>query len=164
MPLPQGARIVEKLNLQPLMDRLGIRGVRAHEYHPDVIPVAVIDGSITATTLQTLDVPFTAGETAAPAANTRLALGPALPAGQWNVFVWLAWTQDTNRFRLRRRNAGDTADIWSQMISGSAVGEVDTTLGLRVLVAANEFFVVENTIAGVAGSIYQASLWFQGPF
>jgi hypothetical protein len=162
-----GSRILTKFSLQPLAVRLGVEGIVRAVLDPVVHPVAIVDGSIQAFGLQLLDVPFTAGELAAPAANTRLANTGALTAGQYNITALISWTQDSNRVRIRRRNAADGADIWSQQLVGAAgagMGICLFDLTLRLVFAANEFLVIENVAAGVAGSLYQASIWVQGPF
>jgi hypothetical protein len=136
-----------------------------------IVPVALVDPpSLTAiVTPMAQDVPVTAGELTAPAANTRLADTGALGAGQYNVVVW-AVAADQANIRLRRRNAGDTADIWSQLIAAvngvGANGWVENLIpaAFRVVLAANERLVVENSIAGTAGRVFQASIWTQGPF
>jgi hypothetical protein len=157
-----GSAILTKLNLQALAQRLGVEGIVRAILSPVVVPVALVDGSIQATTGQALDTPFTAGETTAPLINTRLANTGALTNGQYNMTVMVAATEN-NRFRLRRRNAADSADIWAQeFINGSNLPPV--IFVLRVVLAVNEFLVVENAAAGAAGQIYQASIWVQGPF
>lgn len=164
----QGDPTVTLLNTQPLLSRLGVKGIARLRFVPDVVPVAVVDGSIQAVGLQALDVPFTAGELTAPAINTRLATTPALPAGQYNL-TFIVFANESVSFRLRRRNAGDTADIWAQRIScgsgqPSNPNVAPTIYTIRVVVATNEFFVLENVTAGSAGITYQASIWVQGPF
>jgi hypothetical protein len=164
MPI-MGSSILTKLNLQPVLARLGVEGIATHTWDPVVHPVALVDGSVQAVTLQALDVPFTAGELVNPAANTRLASTGALVAGQFNLTIIIA-AGESNRFRLRRRNAADAADIWSQLLTnagGSATSPGSTLIiPLRVIVSAGELIVVENVGAGAA--TYQASIWAQGPF
>lgn len=161
-----GSDLVETLNLQGLLDRLGVRGIARFRLLSDILPVAVVDGSIQAIGLQTLDVPFTAGELSAPAAATRLANTGALVAGQYNMTIIIMGGDNATAFRIRRRNAGDTADVWSQRVAGTAVstGSVLISLAVRVRLLASEFIVVENAAAGTAAVIYQASIWVQGPF
>lgn len=156
-----GSRILQKLNLQTLASRLGVQGIITAVLDPVVRPVAIVDGSVQASTLQTLDVPFTAGETTAPAANTRLMTGPPLALGQWNVTLLLSAGENCT-WRVRRRNAADSADVWEQRIDSRGSGF--TPIALRALVAAGEFFVVENVNVGGAGNVYDVNGWFQGPF
>jgi hypothetical protein len=164
----EGDPRVQKLNLQPLLERLGVRGITVHDYSPHVVPVALVDGAISAAPLQALDVPFTAGEVTAPAANTRLANTGPLVAGQYNLTFMLS-AGENNTYRLRRRNAGDTADVWAQRFIGGQAGGGNTLLGplmvaLRVALLVNEFIVLENVGGGAVGVVYQASIWVQGPF
>jgi hypothetical protein len=133
-----------------------------------IVPVAIVDPpSIIATTVNMLiDVPFTAGETTAPVANTRLAnTGAIAVAGAYNLWWTYACDDATTRtIRLRRRNAADTGDIWSQrFVYGAQVPEIIFPFQMRVNVAAGEFFVVENVTAVAAGNVTQASIWLQGP-
>jgi hypothetical protein len=115
-----------------------------------------------ATSTVPIDVPFTAGEVTAPAANTRLANTGALVAGQYNLTIAF-FAGEGNSLRIRRRNAADGADIWSQrIVIGNAMWI--SPFQLRVVLAASEFVVIENVSAGTAGTIYQASIWVQGPF
>lgn len=164
----EGDPTVTLLNTQPLLSRLGVKGIAKLRLVPQVVPVAIVDGSIQAVGLQTLDVPFTAGETTAPGAGTRLATGPPLAAGQYNL-TFMIFANESASYRLRRRNAADSADIWAQRVSAGSAIASNPNIGLpiyamRVVAAANEFFVLENVGAGGAGIVYQASLWFQGPF
>lgn len=159
----QGDPRVTILNLQPLLNRLGVKGIAVHRWDPVIHPVALVDGSVQAVTGQLLDVPFTAGETTAPAANTRLANTGALVAGQYNITWMLEAGVDTAAFRLRRRNAGDTADIWAVRVTNPGFGFVGPQ-SMRVNLAVNEFIVIENVAAGSVGIVYQAIIWVQGPF
>ncbi len=161
-------RIVTGLNLQTLLDRLGVKGPVQHTYDDTVFPVALIDAgqvTLTATTApQPLGTPATAGELVAPLANTRLADTGPLAGGAWNITIALN-ANDPNNFRLRRRNAADAADIWSQRLSiSTAAGITFIFLSFRITLVSNERLVLENISAAVAGTIYQASIWTQGPF
>jgi hypothetical protein len=62
-----------------------------------------------------------------------------------------------NNWRLRRRNAGDTADVWSFRLA--LTGSTMTVLSLRLNLALNEFVVIENVTAGGVGVTYQASIF-----
>jgi hypothetical protein len=166
-----GSRILTVLNLQNLATRIGVKGIVTAVLDPVVRPVAIVDGSVQAISGQTLDIPSTAGETTAPGANTRLATTPPLPAGQFNLTFAVSSGTDGRDFRLRRRNAADSADIWAirwvnAQTGSTPVGKTDEMHfnTMRVLVAASEFFVIENVGAGSAGVVYQASIWVQGPF
>ena len=75
------------------------------------------------------------------------------------MVFWIS-ADESNTFRLRRRNAADTADIWGMRISSS--GGARTTFlnfALRLNLAVNEFVVIENAGAGNAGVAYQASIF-----
>jgi hypothetical protein len=76
------------------------------------------------------------------------------------VFFAIVAVVDANEqnARLKRRNAADGADIWSQRIQGGL------PLFLRFNLLVNERIVVETVLAGSAGYIYQASIFVQGPF
>ena len=129
-----------------------------------VIPVALIDSEITlnaSSSTPLVNVPATAGEVAVPAINTRLATTGALPAGPYTIVFWIA-ANEQNSYRIRRRNAADTADIWSfRAFTGGAAAFIDGFLNfaLRLNLAVNEFVVVENVNVGNAWSVYQASLF-----
>jgi hypothetical protein len=150
-----------------LLSRLGISRFGKWFLSDTVLPVALVDAS--AVTLNSLSVsqllgaPSTAGELVAPAINTRLADTGQLAAGNWNLRILLS-SDEGNGFKLRRRNAADAADIWSHRLflnqPGAAAAGTVLDLTLRVSVAANERFVIENSsIAGTGAHIYQASIW-----
>jgi hypothetical protein len=77
-----------------------------------------------------------------------------LPAGDYNVTVVIS-SPDSNSYRLRRRNAADTADIWSHRLTINAFGAFEFTSRLNI--STNERLVVENLVLGVG--TYQASIW-----
>jgi hypothetical protein len=159
-----GSRILTILNLQNLATRLGVKGIVTAALDPVVHPVAIVDGSITAFTQQPLDVPFTAGELTAPIANTRLASTGPLVAGQYNL-TFMESAAETHTIRVRRRNAADAADIWSQRFTIFTPGGIQSQIFTgRLILAAGELVVVENVNAGGGGIVYQASIWVQGPF
>jgi hypothetical protein len=163
-----GSPLVTSFNLQGLLDRLGVRGLYRFFLRDTIQPVAVVDGSIQALGLQALDIPFTAGELTNPAVNTRLATTGPLAAGQYNLTIHASWSTDANAIRIRRRNAGDTSDIWSMRYAarqdGVGVGTLFFNFTLRVILAATERVVVEIPIGSTVTAIYQASIWVQGPF
>ena len=153
------------LNFQGLLNRLGVRGVTTLDFLPHILPVAIVDGQVSAvaTSSPPLDTPFTAGELTSPVANTRLADTGALVAGQYNITLALM-SGDINNIRLRRRNAADNADIWSQRLAVAQTPGAFLTLQLRLILAAGERVVVEIVSPAVLNSVYQASIWVQGPF
>jgi hypothetical protein len=129
-----------------------------------VTPVSLVDSDITlnaAASTPLVNVPASAGELVAPAANTRLATTGPLPAGPYTMVFWFGCTEGaTTTFRIRRRNAGDTADIWSHRFAGSGAAPPFYSVALRLLLALNEFVTVENPSAGGVGSIYQGTIFF----
>jgi hypothetical protein len=144
--------------LQALITELGIYQAPALFYLSEIVtPVSIVDSQISIDSVQvpvTLLLPATAGELAAPAANTRLADTGQLPAGDYNVTV-LIGSADGNSYRLRRRNAADAADIWSHRFP--ILGTTSFEFTSRFKLAANERLVVENVLVGVG--TYQASIW-----
>lgn len=127
-----------------------------------VVPVAIVDAtsvSFTATAVSPLlGTPASAGESAAPVINTRLADTLALAAGTWNFFAMLSAQEATrSMWRIRRRNAADAADVWSQMWTLGPYSSV--ALQLRATIGAGERLVVENMIAGTAGATWQAAIF-----
>lgn len=145
-----------------MLRRLGIPQFGKWLLDDTVVPVALVDTSIVlpATSLSPLyGVPSTAGELVAPAANTRLADTGQLAAGNWTVMA-MVMVPEANTFRLRRRNAADAADIWSQRFGATAGAGAPTFVFVaRFSVAQNERFVVENVGAGGGGVVYQANLF-----
>lgn len=137
---------------------MGIQRLGGFVLGDKVVPVSIVDSGInlSAITVAPLfGVPASAGEVVAPAANTRLADTGQLAAGNWTIFVIIG-TTDQARFRLRRRNAADAADIWASMIVSPAGGG-SLQVGGRFSVAQNERFVLENTLLGVG--TYQAVIF-----
>jgi hypothetical protein len=126
-----------------------------------VTPVSLVDSDITinaSTSTPLVNVPASGGELIAPAANTRLATTGALAAGPYSMTFWNL-ANEGNNFRIRRRNAADTGDIWTfRFPIGSALSG-PVVLALRLVLALNEFVVVENVAAGGAGVAYQASIF-----
>lgn len=146
-----------------LLRRLGIPQFGAWLLGDVVTPVALVDSSITlqaAAVTPLLGTPSTAGESVAPAANTRLADTGALAAGSWN-FVILGGSAETvtslPAFRVRRRNAADAADVWAHRVQ--VPGGSTFVLQLRLSINTAERVVVENVAAGTAGVTYQASIF-----
>lgn len=126
-----------------------------------VQPVSIVDVDVPITAIASpplLNTPFTAGETTAPAANTRLAdTGATLPAGNYQAFI-MASADEGAFMRLRRRNAADNADIWIQRfcLTNTALPLV---LHLFVTMQVNERLVLENASGANAGKVYNATIW-----
>jgi hypothetical protein len=139
-----------------------------------IVPVAIVDPpTISATTVSmVLGTPASAGELTAPALNTRLADTLALAGGNWDVFILVAiLVGSTGTVRIRRRNSGDSGDIWAQRVGisdgtgGNAEGVALLQLGpLRMTFLANERLVVEVTSGGGAGTVWHSNIWFNGPY
>ena len=146
-----------------ILTRLGITGAIRWTLSDSVIPVALVDSEVTlaaqvATPL--VGVPASAGEVAAPLANTRLADTGPLPAGAYSMTFWIGDNETAASlpsFRLRRRNAADNADIWAFRFA--LTGSVYTVAALRLLLAINERVVIENVGAANVGTTYQASIF-----
>lgn len=145
-----------------ILTRLGITGLARWFLSDTVVPVALVDSSITlAATSSTplIGVPATAGPQVLPAANFRLATTGPLPAGPYSMTFWIS-SSEGNHFTVRRRNAADAADIWSfRYSSGGGFGPGLVVLSLRLLLAVNELVVVENLNAGAAAQLYQAAIF-----
>jgi hypothetical protein len=142
-----------------ILTRLGITGFARWFLSDTVTPVALVDSSITlnaSASTPLVNVPASALEVIAPAANTRLATTGALPAGPYSMVFWIA-SGETNSFRIRRRNAADTADIWSFRFHTPNANSL--VVALRLLLAVNELVVVEVINGGNAGVAYQASIF-----
>lgn len=142
-----------------ILTRLGITGIVRWFLSDTVQPVALVDSSVTlnaSSSTPLVNVPASALEVIAPGIGTRLATTGALPAGPYSMVFWIA-AGETNAFRIRRRNAADTADVWSfRFVIPNANSLV---VALRLQLAVNEFVVVENIFGGTAGIVYQASIF-----
>lgn len=171
------ATLVET-QLVTLLTRLGIEPpIGPVFWSPTLLPVIPIDlgGNAKADlapnpVAQTgpVNVLATAGETTAPAANTRLADTGGLPisnvsGGTYYDIDVLINADETNTFRFRRRNASDTADVWSQLISVQAGNPFILRRWRANIGVVNQRFVIENVTAGAAGKVYQATLFCFGP-
>ena len=141
-----------------ILSRLGITGVVRWFLSDTVIPVALVDSSITlnaSSSTPLVNVPASGGEFIAPGAGTRLATTGPLPAGPYSMTFWLTASEAVT-FRIRRRNAADAADVWAfrPVVSANFI-----SVALRLNLAVNELVVVENVVAGSAGAVYQASIF-----
>jgi hypothetical protein len=144
-----------------VQQRLGAYPItRPFELAKIVMPVSLVDSDITlnaAATTPLLNVPFTASELVAPAANTRLADTGALPAGNY-TFLLMFSANDPNAFRIRRRNATDTGDIWAyRMQIGTSI--FHPMLQLRCAIQLNERLVIEIVAGGAAGTTYNGVIF-----
>lgn len=146
--------------LSSLLSRLGIPRLPQLALSDTVQQVAVVDSYVNLTVAQPIwGVPSSAGESAVPAANTRLADTGALAAGNYEVMALVSHNDaGGNSFRLRRRNAADAADVWSmrfQLNAGSIVLQVRGRFALAV----GERLVVENVAGAAVATVYQASIF-----
>jgi len=162
--LAKNTRVENPSGWLTILNKLGITGLRDWFLSDTVVPVALVDSEVTlsaASSTPLVNVPASAGEVAVPAANTRLATTGPLPAGSYTMVFWIA-CNDYNAFRVRRRNAADTADVWAfRWLTGStaAIAVSPLNFALRLVLAANEFVVVENVNAGGAATTYQAAIF-----
>jgi hypothetical protein len=145
-----------------LLARLGAAPSReGFQLDSVVVPVSLVDSDITIQAVSStplLGVPASAGEIVAPAAGSTLATTGPLNAGPFSVLIWIG-TSEANSLRVRRRNAADTADIWSFRLPMPA--NTSVFLGpLRVTVAQNEAIRVDVIALGGAGQVYQADIFF----
>lgn len=143
-----------------ILTRLGITGVVRWFLSDTLVPVAIVDSEITLSATSTtplLGTPASGGEIVAPAAGSTLATTGPLAAGVYSILIWIG-ISEANSLRIRRRNAADTADIWSfrlPMIANTAV-----FIGpLRVSVAQNEAIRVDVIALGGGGQVYQAEIF-----
>jgi len=148
-----------------ILRKLGLTGIVRWVLSDTVVPVAIVDSEVTinaAASTPLVNVPASAGELVAPAAGTRQATTGPLPAGAYSMTFWIT-SPELAAMRIRRRNAADTADVWAHRLQvGSAApngaSEV-LVISLRLVLANNEFVVVENVGAGGAGLVYQSSIF-----
>lgn len=141
-----------------LLRRLGIQRFGAWLLSDRVVPVALVDaGSVTlnaSAVTPLFGTPASAGEVNNPAAGTRLADTAALAAGNWSIFI-IVWGQNTADLRVRKRNATDAADVWSQRVAIN-INDFYTFTG-RFSFAASERLVVETV--GAPLLLFQASIF-----
>jgi hypothetical protein len=146
-----------------IMQRMGLTGLVDWFLADTVVPVALVDTGVAlnaTTILPAFGTPFSAGElTGVFAANTRLVDTGQLAAGTYSVFAWMTVGEVTQALRMKRRNAADAADIWSQRFTWiqSQLGVV--IVSFRLSLAANERLVIENVNAAGAGAVYQAAIF-----
>lgn len=149
-----------------LINRLGVRPPPPDGFDliNTVQPVSIVDSDITlsaVTSTLLLDTPFTAGEQAAPAADTVLADTGAQAAG--NYFARISWsaTDGLNAvgIKIQRRNAANAANIWEDRINVPNGQSADGESNIRLVLQTNERLrVTSNTVAG-AGSKYNGLIF-----
>lgn len=131
----------------------------------EVLPTVLVGSLVTLSANSTPmvhGVPYTIGESVAPAANTVLADTGPLAAGTYNVRlivsglnVTASWRSD---FRLQRRDAANLANIWSQVFQVWEGAPIYDAV-FAITVAANERIRIITVAATSAGEPVQASLW-----
>ena len=157
--------VIQKPGLfEDLLRRLGVnRPTRAFTLDGNIVPVVLVESGVSFVASPTppyevTDI-FTTGLQIAPAAGTVLADTGQLPVGAYSVQVVMT-ASDGAEFEFQWRNAGNTANLWTQLLrlhitSGVAWANVE----LRLLIAnANERFRLLNAQAGGALTRYQASI------
>ena len=163
--MPQFARITATF-FTNLINRLGIRPPFDEGYILTnvVQPVSLVDTDISIPTTLTrvvLDVPFTAGETAAPGINVVLADTGALPAGDYNCRIMLgsdASSATTVDLRIQRRNAANAANIWVHRFALQQTAQNFYDIELTVTLVASERIRV-ITAAATVGNTVTANIW-----
>jgi hypothetical protein len=145
--------------LTDLLPLFGIVGpVFEWKLNDTVLPVALVNSQVTLSSTATpllYTTTQSAGETAAPAANTRLVNTGQLNSGNYAFRISIT-SLETNSYRIRIRNAADAADIWSSLVG---VINTDTLVwDITWTLAQNERLVVENVGAGAVN--YQARVFY----
>jgi len=158
--LPEIGRI-QSTNFQSLLNELGIpRANIPFALRSEVTPVVLVGGTVSflaspTPAYQVLDI-FTEGPLVNPAAGAVLADTGQLPAGSYSVQV-LMQAGANNTYTFEWRNAGNTADLWSQILRfNPAVGDM-LNLSFRLDIANdNERFRI--LITGLVAATYQGTI------
>lgn len=148
-----------------LIDRLGIRPPfgEGWEMSNVVQPISIVDSDVTlsaVTSTMTLDTPSTGGELAAPLAGATLADTGALTANTYNfaLVIGCDGTAGIDRsIRIKRRNAADTADIWSALVTVGS-GSSPTMISFRATISLNERVRITVGPNNFSGTV-QACIW-----
>lgn len=162
--MPSLARITNTFFVS-LINRLGVRPPFAEGFTltNTVQPVSIVDTDVSIsafTTSPELNAVFSGGELAAPAINATLADTGAQAAGVYNATILIGndeQSANARTVRVRRRNAADSADIWSQLIETQA-SVVYLPLKVR-LESGERIRVSQGPLAGSGGTTYQASIF-----
>lgn len=150
-----------------LLTRFGIAQPPAFDLDSAVRPVVIVDSSIPILVTPTdplLGTPASAGEAVGPAAGTVLADTGALAAGNYTFRIFCTSDEVAggtgNQIRIRRRNAADSADIWSLLQTNASVnGAVNIDITLRATMAANEILRMQLKNNATALKTYQGVIW-----
>jgi len=149
-----------------LITRLGIQPPFSEGFlmSNTVQPVSIVDSDIVLTAVTTSITqgnPYTAGELAAPAANTVNADTGAQAAGNYAYRIQIAHNVAANvnyQWRIERRDAANAANIWGQIVSFWTAGTAFQDLSGTLTLAAGERLRVIN-VSGPLGLTVQASIW-----
>ena len=154
-----------------LINRLGVRPPPPEGFQISnvVQPVSIVDTDILIPLVVSpaiFGTPATAGEQAAPAANTVLADTGPLAAGNWTFIVNINFSDASASFcrdQLQHRDAANAANIWSQTVYPSAVMTTtfvgQWTLAFSKTMLASERLRVLNLVAGGASSFHHATIF-----
>jgi len=149
-----------------LITRLGIQPPFSEGFlmSNTVQPVSIVDSDITltaVTTSITQGSAFTAGELAAPAANTVNADTGAQSAGNYAYRIQIAHNVGAAanyQWRIERRDAANAANIWGQIVGAWQGGPAFFDIAGTLTLAAGERLRVIN-VTGPVGITVQASIW-----
>jgi len=147
-----------------LINRLGVRPPPPESFVLSnvVQPVSIVDSDISipaVLTTQRLDAPFSAGVLVAPVANTLMADTGALPAGDYQLLIWVGIgnVAGSGDFFIQRRDAANAANIWQQLCFMNTNGPGYQLTPLVVTLAANERIRVFTRLNWSATG--HASIW-----
>ena len=161
--MPEPYRIqIPSTELRALLTSFGVVTPPAlWELNNTVQPVSIIDSRVNINAVLTPRIwtqRASAGEqTAAPIGTRHFDTGQ-LAAGTWEV-QWYLSSQADEAFRLKTRNAADTADVNSIWV-GARISGNSTMLHVMIFkVALNERIVMENITSLAAGVESQAVAW-----
>lgn len=163
--MPELARITATF-FTSLLTRLGVRPPFAEGYILSnvVQPVTIVDSDISipaAVSLPTIDSSNTAGDQTAPAVDTILADTGALAAGDYNMVLTCGIVNSTSALRgitLARRNAANSADIWTARLMANSTAAF-VPISFRVRLQLSERIVCRTGILFGAGEIVQANIF-----
>lgn len=163
--MPQLASITATF-FTSLLTRLGIRPPFQEGYLLSnvVQPVSIVDSDISipaAVSLPTIDSSNTAGDQTAPAVDTVLADTGALAANDYNLVITCGIVNSTSALRgvtLARRNAANSADIWTARLMCNSTAAF-VPIAVRVRLQLNERVVVRTGILFGAGETVQANIF-----
>ena len=155
---------IQSTNFQSLLTELGItRNNIPFDLRSEVSPVVLVGGTVSFVAAPTppyqiTDI-FTAGPITSPALGQIFADTGPLPVGTYTVTVWVSGTQ-VIQMGFEWRNAGNTADLWTQQI---AIAGIQSTPFHAMVVrldvqTADERFRVTALSTGTVGAIFQGSI------